>query len=121
MGTGFGGGDGRGLDLYRVYPEETAAAGEPGGNLRKPTGDASACAARRGSVSGLRCVFLRVCLSIAFCQLCVTVWGRFDSNEGGVAGCVDRMRAKYTAKWGVQLAGMIFKTRSNSKPIRHKL
>ena len=35
-------------------------------------------------------------------------------NEGGVAGCVDRMRAKYTAKWGVQLAGMIFQTRSRA-------
>ncbi|MEQ2411630.1 DUF6783 domain-containing protein [Blautia acetigignens] len=23
------------------------------------------------------------------------------------------MRAKYTAKWGVQIAGMIFQTRSN--------
>ncbi len=27
-------------------------------------------------------------------------------------GCVDRMRAKYTAKWGVYLAGMNFQTRS---------
>ncbi|WP_455504145.1 DUF6783 domain-containing protein [Blautia sp.] len=25
------------------------------------------------------------------------------------------MRAKYTAKWGVQIAGMIFQTRSNLK------
>ena len=28
-------------------------------------------------------------------------------------GYVDRMRAKYTAKWGVHLAGMNFQTRSN--------
>ncbi len=27
-------------------------------------------------------------------------------------GYVDRMRAKYTAKWGVYLAGMNFQTRS---------
>ena len=33
--------------------------------------------------------------------------------EGGVAGYVDRKRAKYTAKWGVQIAGMIFETRSS--------
>ena len=54
----------------------------------------------------------RACLKNAFCQMCVTICGRFDPNEGGVAGYVDRMRAKYTAKWGVQLAGMIFQTRS---------
>ena len=29
-------------------------------------------------------------------------------------GYVDRMRAKYTAKWGVQMTGMNFQTRSNS-------
>ncbi|WP_369858233.1 DUF6783 domain-containing protein [Blautia pseudococcoides] len=28
-------------------------------------------------------------------------------------GCVDRIGAKYTAKWGVQIAGMNFQTRSN--------
>ncbi|MEI3173904.1 MAG: DUF6783 domain-containing protein [Lachnospiraceae bacterium] len=33
-------------------------------------------------------------------------------NEGGVAGYVNRMKAKYTAKWGVQIAGMIFQTGS---------
>ncbi len=32
-------------------------------------------------------------------------------------GYVDRMRAKYTAKWGVQLAGMIFQTRSSDKTV----
>ncbi len=55
----------------------------------------------------------RACLKNAFCQLYVTVCGRFVPNEGGVAGYVDRMRGKYTAKWGVQMAGMIFKTRSS--------
>ena len=38
----------------------------------------------------------------------VTICGRFCPNEGGVAGYVNRMRAKYTAKWGMQIAGMIF-------------
>ncbi|WP_455953545.1 DUF6783 domain-containing protein, partial [Blautia sp.] len=33
-------------------------------------------------------------------------------NEGGVAGYVNRMKVKYAAKWGVQIAGMIFQTRS---------
>ncbi len=54
----------------------------------------------------------RVCLQIAFRQMCVTICGRFDPNEGGVVGYVDRMRAKYTAKWGVHLAGMNYQTRS---------
>jgi len=44
--------------------------------------------------------------------MCVTICGRFRLNEGGVAGYANRMRAKYTAKWGVQIAGMIFQTRS---------
>ena len=39
----------------------------------------------------------------------VTICGRFCLNEGGAAGCVNRMKAKYHAKWGVQIAGMIFR------------
>ncbi|WP_334300723.1 DUF6783 domain-containing protein [Blautia sp. MSJ-9] len=39
--------------------------------------------------------------------------GRFCSDEGVVAGYDNRIRAKYTAKWGVQIAGTIFQTRSN--------
>ena len=46
--------------------------------------------------------------------MCVTVCGRFGPNEGGVVGCVDRMIAKYTAKWGVYLAGMNFQARFNT-------
>ena len=42
-----------------------------------------------------------------------TLSGRFVSNEGGVAGYVDRIRRKYHAKWGMQMAGMIFQTRSS--------
>ena len=55
----------------------------------------------------------RVCLKIAFRQMCVTICGRFDPNEGGVVGYVDRMRAKSPAKWGVHLAGMNFQTHSS--------
>ena len=44
--------------------------------------------------------------------MCATICGRFRLNEGGVAGYVNRMKAKYTAKWGVQITGMIFQTGS---------
>ena len=47
--------------------------------------------------------------------MCVTICGRFRPDEGAVAGYGNRIRVKYTAKWGVQIAGMIFQTRS--KPI----
>ena len=59
--------------------------------------------------------WLRACLKKAFCKMCVTICGRFCPDEGAVAGYGNRIRAKYTAKWGVQIAGMIFQTRSNSK------
>ena len=39
--------------------------------------------------------------------MCDTICERFCPIEGGVAGYVGRKRAKYTAKWGVQIAGMI--------------
>ncbi|MDU3308114.1 MULTISPECIES: DUF6783 domain-containing protein [Blautia] len=39
--------------------------------------------------------------------------GRFLPDEGAVAGYGNRIRVKYTAKWGVQIAGMIFQTRSS--------
>ena len=54
-----------------------------------------------------------MCLKIAFRQLCVPLCGRFGPDEGGVAGYVDRIGTKYAAKWGVQMAGMNFQTRSN--------
>ena len=44
--------------------------------------------------------------------MCVTICGRFRSDEGVVAGCGNLIRVKYTAKWGMQIAGMIFQTRS---------
>ncbi|MEJ8773405.1 DUF6783 domain-containing protein [Blautia sp. HCN-1074] len=34
--------------------------------------------------------------------------------EGGVAGYANRKKAKYTAKWGAQIAGMIFQTHSRT-------
>ena len=52
----------------------------------------------------------RVCLKIAFRQLCVPLCGRFGPDEGGVAGYVDRIGTKSPAKWGVQMAGMNFQT-----------
>ena len=54
----------------------------------------------------------RACLKKAFCKMCVTICGRFLPDEGAVAGYGNRIRVKYTAKWGVQIAGMIFQTRS---------
>ncbi|WP_334305857.1 DUF6783 domain-containing protein [Blautia sp.] len=41
--------------------------------------------------------------------------GRFCSDKGVVAGYGNRIRAKYTAKWGVQIVGMIFQTRSRQR------
>ena len=54
----------------------------------------------------------RACLKKAFCKMCVTICGRFCTNEGGVAGYDNRIWAKDTANWDVQIAGMIFQTRS---------
>ncbi len=56
----------------------------------------------------------RACLKKAFRELRVSVCGRFYPNEGGVAGYGNRMRVKYTAKWGLQIAEMIFQTRSRA-------
>ena len=44
--------------------------------------------------------------------MCVTICGIFYPDEGAVAGYGNRIRVKYTAKWGVQIAGMIFQTGS---------
>ena len=59
----------------------------------------------------------RACLKKAFRELRVPVCGRFYPNEGGVAGYGNRMRGKYTAKWGLQIAEMIFQTRSRQGSI----
>ncbi|WP_321199248.1 DUF6783 domain-containing protein [Enterocloster lavalensis] len=42
--------------------------------------------------------------------MCVTLCGRFGPDEGGVAGYVDRIGTKYTAKWGVHMVEMNFQT-----------
>ena len=60
-------------------------------------------------------IYARACLKKAFRELRVPVCGRFYPNEGGVAGYGNRMRVKYTAKWGLQIAEMIFQTRSKSR------
>ena len=57
--------------------------------------------------------YTKACLKNAFRQMYSTLSGRFVPNEGGVAGYVDRIRHKYHAKWGMQMAGMIFQTRSS--------
>ena len=44
--------------------------------------------------------------------MCVTICGRFHLDEGAAAGYGNRIRVKYTAKWGVQIAGTIFQTGS---------
>ena len=65
----------------------------------------------------IKSVFLikntRACLKKAFRELRVPVCGRFYPNEGGVAGYGNRMMVKYTAKWGLQIAEMLFQTRSS--------
>ena len=55
---------------------------------------------------------IRACLKKAFCKMCVTICGRFCPDEGAVVGYGNRIRVKYTAKWGLQIAEMFFQTRS---------
>ena len=45
--------------------------------------------------------------------MCATICERFRPDEGAVAGYGNRIRVKSPAKWGVQIAGMIFQTRSS--------
>ncbi len=68
------------------------------------------------STSNIKFRCTRACLKKAFCKMCVTICGRFCPDEGVVAGYDNRIRAKYTAKWGVQIAGMLFQTRSSNVP-----
>ena len=46
--------------------------------------------------------------------MCVTVCGKFVPDEGVVAGYDNRIRDKSPAKWGVQIAEIIFLARSGS-------
>ena len=50
----------------------------------------------------------------AFCQMRGTVCGKFAPDKGIVTGCENRIYDKDPAKWGVQIAGMIFQTRSST-------
>ncbi len=50
----------------------------------------------------------------AFRQMYSTLSDRFVPNKGGVVGYVDRIWRKYHAKWGMQMTGMIFQTRSST-------
>ena len=63
----------------------------------------------------LRTVHTRACLKKVFCKMCVTICGRFRSDEGAVAGYGNRIPVKSLAKWGVQIAGMIFQTHSSKQ------
>ena len=68
-----------------------------------------------GSLRGSPLVLIetRACLKKAFRELRVSVCGKFYPNEGGVAGYGNRLRVKFPAHWGLQIAEMIFQTRSN--------
>ena len=46
--------------------------------------------------------------------MCVTICGKFCLDEGALVGYAGRIRAKYTAKWDVQIVGMIFQTGSKA-------
>ena len=43
----------------------------------------------------------------------VTICRSFHPDEGAVARYGNRIRVKYTAKWGAQIAGTLFQTRSD--------
>ena len=42
----------------------------------------------------------------------VTICRSFHPDKGAVAGYGNRIRVKYTAKWGAQIAGTLFQTQS---------
>ena len=54
----------------------------------------------------------RACLKNHSCNLHAPICGRFYLNEGGVAGYVNWMKAKYTANCNAHLAESIFQIRS---------
>jgi hypothetical protein len=66
--------------------------------------------APNGFASSTMRLVARACLKNAFRQMYSTLSGRFVPNEGVVAGYVDRIWYKYHAKWGMQMAEMIFQT-----------
>ena len=50
--------------------------------------------------------------------MCVTICGKFCQDEGAVAGYGNRIRTKYIANCGVQIAGMLFPIRSGEKTLQ---
>ena len=54
-----------------------------------------------------------MCLKMLYARCASQFVEDFVSDEGVIAGYDNRIRTKYTAKWGVQIAGMIFQTRSS--------
>ncbi|MFQ7686414.1 DUF6783 domain-containing protein [Blautia wexlerae] len=50
--------------------------------------------------------------------MCVTICGILCLDEVAVVGYGNRIRVKYPAKWGVQIAGMIFQTHSSTANIK---
>ncbi|MEF2751034.1 MULTISPECIES: DUF6783 domain-containing protein [Clostridia] len=45
-------------------------------------------------------------------MICITICGRFRSDEGALAGYGNRIRVKYTANCDAHLAESLFQTRS---------
>ena len=62
----------------------------------------------------LQYIRLRACLKNALRKMCVTICGRFCSDEGVVVDYDNRIRTKYTANCDAHLAGMIFQTHSSA-------
>ncbi|MFR5148382.1 MAG: DUF6783 domain-containing protein [Ruminococcus sp.] len=60
----------------------------------------------------MKCQQTRACLKRLFCKMCVTIYGKFYPDEGIVTCYDNRIQTKYTAKFGTQIAGMIFKCMS---------
>ena len=55
---------------------------------------------------------LRACLKTHSRHLQAPICGRYVPYKGGVAGYGNRIWGRYTAKWGIQIAGMGFQTPS---------
>ena len=52
--------------------------------------------------------------------MCFTICGRYVPYKGGVAGYGNRIWGRYTAKWGIQIAGMGFQTPSGVTTVYKK-
>ena len=63
----------------------------------------------------LQYIRLRACLKNALRKMCVTICGRFCSDEGVVVDYDNRIRTKYTAIYISCFAKSIFQTRSKKE------